>query len=195
MTSHRALVLLAALPLASTLLVGCSRGASSPTEPSLALDSPKAITAVGDASRGGGNDDGTTDDNGHHGGGNGNSNGGGTTGPDDHGRNRRGRGQGNHDQPGDHRQRPARGAEFEGAVQAVSGGTITLAGGVRVVVDGQTQFSARGDLRSLGAVAATLAGGKHPRVEGRGTRQTDGSILAQTIKVEVDENDDDQGDD
>ena len=193
MTSHRALVLLAALPLASTLLVGCSKGASSPTEPSLALDSPKAMSVVGDASHGGGNDDGTTNDNGRHGGGSGN--GSGTTVPDDHGRNRRGRGQGNHDQPGDNRQRPAHGAEFEGAVQAVSGGTLTLAGGLRVVVDGQTQFSARGDLRSLGAVAAALAGGKHPRVEGRGTRQADGSILAQTIKGEVDENDDDQGDD
>jgi hypothetical protein len=35
-------------------------------------------------------------------------------------------------------------------------------------------------------VAAALAAGKPTRAEARGTRQSDGSLLAQTLKVEVD---------
>jgi hypothetical protein len=107
---------------------------------------------------------------------------------DDNNRNnRRGRGNRNDDRRNDDRNnRPQGGREFEGAVAAVNagGGTLTLAGGTRIVVNAQTQWSARGDLLSLSAVAGSLQAGDNPRVEGRGTRQADGSIVAQTIKAE-----------
>ncbi|MFY9820127.1 MAG: DUF5666 domain-containing protein, partial [Thermoanaerobaculia bacterium] len=81
--------------------------------------------------------------------------------------------------------RPARGTEFSGVVSSVAGQTLTLASGLRVAVNGQTQWNARGDLKSLDQVVAALAAGKRTRVEGRGARQADGSLLAQTIKAET----------
>ena len=199
MNTHRTLALFALLPLAASTLVGCSQ--SSPTEPSLALDSSfasasDAATLSGDDStsftsgddatsltaeqrgrgrgRGGtgrGNDDGNDkgDDNGGRRGGRG--------GRDD--RNGGGGGGGNGGAP-------RAGQEFEGAVRGVSGQTIALAGGTRVVVSAATQWSVRGDLTSLAAVAGSAASGAPTRVEGRGDRQADGSILARTIKAEVD---------
>jgi hypothetical protein len=53
-------------------------------------------------------------------------------------------------------------------------------------VNGQTQWNRRGDLFTLQQVAAAVAAGKPTRAEARGTRQADGSLLAQTIKAEVD---------
>jgi hypothetical protein len=157
--------------------VGCSNG-QSPTEPSIAsLDAPVAATSsssvssVSDESRGHGR--GGNDDN------------------DNNRRNRRQRGRGADDPAGDDRRddrrQPNAGAEFEGAVVSVTGNTLLLSGGVRVTVNGATQWIARGDLFTLSQVSASVAAGKPTRVEGRGTRQADGTFVAQTIKAEVDD--------
>lgn len=157
--------------------VACSNS-HSPTEPSFSdLEaSPKLSAPVADESapageattldkrRGRGGDDAAGDDRG--------------------GRGRRGRGRGNRpDDP----QAPRGGQEFEGAVVSVNGQALTLSGGFRVLVNGQTQWSARGDLFTLSQVAGSVAAGKPTRVEGRGTRQADGALLAQSIKAEVDD--------
>ncbi len=163
MNRHRAFVLLASLSTLAVGAVGCSN-AHSPTEP--AFDEP--LAAASSASTVGEKRHGADDPAGDDRGGQADNN------------NRRGRGNG--------RQKPPQaGAEFEGTVASVNGGTIVLAGGTRIAVNGQTQWSARGDLTSLAQVAASVAGGDPTRVEGRGARQADGSLLAQTIKAEVDD--------
>jgi hypothetical protein len=169
---------------------GCANG-HSPTEPSFSdLDAPAkaAVSSISDESGGGGGDgQGDDNNNNRRGRGRGGDNRGRGRGGDDQGaddRNRRGRGGNN--RPDDRPQPPRAGQEFEAAVVAVDGQTLTLAGGTRVTVNGQTQWSARGDLFSLSQVAGSVAAGKPTRVEGRGARQADGSILAQTIKAEVD---------
>lgn len=171
-----ALASLLTLPLASA----CSPG-QSPTEPAFddtetAAVSASTVSSVTDESRRGrgGKDDGSTrnDDDNNNRGGKGNR-----------GRGRGGRG--GDDRGNDDGQRAPRGGqEFEAAVTAVNGNTLTLANGVRVVVTGTTQWSGRGDLFTLDQVAGSLAAGRNPRVEGRGTRQADGTILANTIKAE-----------
>lgn len=195
MKRHRSLYLLAAVALSTAALGACSKG--SPTEPTplaeleplsaassiAADDAAGSLTAVAEESkrrgRGrGGN--GSADDNGGSGrrGRGGRGNGGGNN---DDGNN----GNDNGNQPGG--QRPGRaGIEFEDRVAAVNGQTIRLANGTRVVVDGRTQWSSRGDLFTLAQVAGSAASGAPTRVEGRGTRQADGAILALTIKAEVD---------
>ena len=173
-----ALASILTLPLATT---ACSPG-QSPTEPAfddtetsaVSASSTSTVSSVTDESRRGrgGNDDGTTknDDKGGKG----------------RGRGNRGGGNGGNDDG----QKPSRGGqEFEAAVTSVGSGSLTLANGVRVVVNGTTQWSGRGDLFTLDQVAGSLAAGRHPRVEGRGTRQADGSILATTIKAEDEEDD------
>lgn len=177
-----ALASLLTLPLATT---ACSPG-QSPTEPAFddtetAAVSASTVSSVTDESRRGrggkgGNDDGSTrndDDNNRDGKGN-------------RGRGRGGRGgRGGDDRGNDDGQRAPRGGqELEGAVTAVNGNTLTLANGIRVVVTGTTQWSSRGDLFTLDQVAGSLAAGRNPRVEGRGTRQADGTIVANTIKAE-----------
>ena len=203
MNQHRPLLLLASLALATSVLGACSQGSSSPTEPTLSFDSAKSFaadsagaddsTAVvtgdelakrhgvddGNGSGGGGNDDGTLD----QGGGNNDD----PAGDDDN--NHRQRRRGRQNPGGDNPQQPRAprgGAEFEATVRSVAGATITLVNGTRVVVSGQTQWSARGDLRTVDALANAVAANRGPRVEGRGTRQTDGAILALTIKAEID---------
>jgi hypothetical protein len=161
--------------------VGCSN--QSPTEPA-SFDAPAAkslpsTAAVQDAGKRHGADDPAGDDRGQR-------RGRGADDPagDDHGRH--GRGQGNQ---GNQQQRPPRAnQELEGAVASVDtgAGALVLAGGQRIVVNGQTQWNRRGDLTSLGQVAAAVSAGRPTRVEARGSRQTDGSLLAQTIKAEVD---------
>ncbi|HEX3128874.1 MAG TPA: hypothetical protein VH394_16195, partial [Thermoanaerobaculia bacterium] len=153
------------LPLATT---ACSPG-QSPTEPAfddtetsaVSASSTSTVSSVTDESRRGrgGKDDGTTksDDNK----------------ADDKGG--RGRGRGNRGGGNDDGQKAPRGGqEFEAAVASVGSGSLTLVNGVRVVVNGTTQWSSRGDLFTLDQVAGSLAAGRHPRVEGRGTRQADG---------------------
>lgn len=172
-----ALASLLTLPLATT---ACSPG-QSPTEPAFddtetAAVSASTVSSVTDESRRGrgGKDDGSTrnDDNDNNRGGKGNR-----------GRGRGGRG--GDDRGNDDGQRAPRGGqEFEAGVTAVNGNTLTLANGVRVVVTGTTQWSSRGDLFTLDQVAGSLAAGRNPRVEGRGTRQADGTIVANTIKAE-----------
>ena len=178
--------------------VGCSNG-SGPTEPafdSLAATSSSTVTSVSDDKRGGSDDD-DADGSGGSGG-----SGGGST--DDNGSGRRGRGsddpagedrggrrgrggRGGDDNPRPTNPRPAGTSEFEARVLSVSGNTLNLAGGTRVVVNGATQWSARGDLRTLAATATAVSRNRPVRAEGRGTRQADGSFVAQTIKVEVDD--------
>jgi hypothetical protein len=202
MNQHRPLLLLASLALATSVLGACSQGHSSPTEPALSFDSAKsfaadsagddgsttAVTGDDTAKRhgaddgtgsGGGNDDGTADQGG--------ANNDDPAGDDNnnHRQRRRGRQNRGNDDPQQPRA-PRGGAEFEATVQSVAGSTITLVGGTRVVVSGQTQWNARGDLRTLDALAKAVAANRAPRVEGRGTRQADGSILATTIKAEID---------
>jgi len=156
-----AILALLALTLGTT---GCSNG-SSPTEPAFSnLDSSAAaVSSTGDKRHGA--DDPAGDDRGGQAG----------RGADDPAGDRR----------GGRQQRPARGAEFSGVVSSVNGQTLSLASGVRVVVSGQTQWNARGDLKSLDQVAAAVTAGRRTRVEGRGARQADGSFVAQSIKAET----------
>ena len=144
--------------------VGCSNG-QSPTEPALdTLSAPIAASSSSSVSiddKRHGADDPAGDDNGGQ------------------------RGGGNDDNTRPN-PRPAAGAEFEARVLSVNGNTLNLAGGTRVTVNAQTQWIARGDLFTLAQVARSVSAGRLTRVEGRGTRQADGSFLAATIKAEVD---------
>ena len=174
--------------------VGCTKG-SSPTEPAFDLeDSAMAASSVSvesDKRRGG--DDDRNDDNSST-------------------SNNRRRGRGQDDAPGDDRGRRGRGGrgrggddnqpnnpnnpnprpnqagqEFEARVTAVQGANLILANGTRVIVNGQTQWSNRGDLFNMNQVSGAVAANRPVRAEGRGTRQGDGAILANTLKVEVDD--------
>jgi hypothetical protein len=183
--------------------VGCSNG-QSPTEPAFdSLDAPIAASSSSSVSvddkrhgaddpagddrggqRGGGNDDRNGDDRGgRRGRGGDDRNGNDDRNGDDRGR--RGRG-GNDDNTRPPNPRPTAGSQFEARVLSVNGNTLNLAGGIRVTVNAQTQWIARGDLFTLAQVARSVSAGRFTRVEGRGTRQADGSFLAQTIKAEVD---------
>jgi Domain of unknown function (DUF5666) len=194
MARHRFFSRLTLLSLSALALgtVACSK--SSPTEPafddlSQPIAATSSLTAVtdesrgrgrggddrgGDDRRGRGNDDRNDDNRGRRGRGNDDRN-------DD---NRGGRGRGNDNRPDD---RPRAGIEFEAAVTAVNGQTLVLANGTRVIVNGQTQWSNRGDLFTLSQVAGSVASGDPVRAEGRGDRQADGAIVARTLKVEVDD--------
>lgn len=163
--------------------VGCSNG-SSPTEPAFDdLSAPVAATSSvvsdGDEKRRGGDDN--SNNRRRRGRGNGGNGGNDDPAGDDRGGRRGGRG-GNDDNP-----RPAGTSEFEARVLSVSGSTLNLAGGTRVTVNGSTQWSARGDLFNLSQVSGSVAANRPVRAEGRGTRQADGSFIAQTLKVEVDD--------
>jgi Domain of unknown function (DUF5666) len=177
-----ALASLLILPLGT---VGCSKG-QSPTEPAVDFESAQvstgstaSVTEESRGRRGGSDDDQAGDDRGQRGR---RGRGGDDANNDDRG-GRRGR---RNDDNGE--QRPRAGQEFEARVTSVDvgGGTLTLAGGTTVRVNGQTQWSGRGDLLSLSEVAGSVRSGDPTRVEGRGTRQGNGSILALTIKAEVD---------
>lgn len=171
-----ALASLLALPLATT---ACSPG-HSPTEPAFddteaAAVSTSTVSSVTDESRRGrgnrgGNDDKNDDKRGR-------------------GRGNRGSNGGNNGGNDDGQKAPRGGQEFEAVVSSVNGNSLTLTNGVRIVVNGTTQWSGRGDLFTLDQVAGSLSAGRHPRVEGRGTRQADGSVLANTIKAEDEEDD------
>ncbi|HVG06614.1 MAG TPA: DUF5666 domain-containing protein [Thermoanaerobaculia bacterium] len=176
--STLALATVLVLPLATA---GCSKG-SSPTEPAfddeLASASPLSVVTGESKGGGGGNSADDNDNNRRRRGRGGNDD----KGDDDNNNRRRGRG-GNGGN--DDNNRPARnGREFEGAVASVGSDSVTLVGGLRILVNGGTQWSGRGDLFSLSQISSSLAAGNNPRVEGRGTRQADGSILASTIKAE-----------
>lgn len=155
--------------------VGCSKG-SSPTEPAFDLeDSAVAASSVSvDADKRRGGDDNGTDDRGRRG--------------------RGGRGRGGDDgRPNNpnnpstpNNPRPA-GQQFEARLTAVQGSTLVLANGTGVVVNGSTQWSNRGDLFNLSQVSNAVAANRPVRAEGRGNRQDNGAILANTLKVEVDD--------
>lgn len=190
MNRHRFPRLLTLLSLSTLAFgaVGCS--SQSPTEPA-SFDAPAAkslpsAATVQDAGKRHGADDPAGDDRGGR-------QGRGADDPagDDHGRhgrggNPQGNNQGNN--PGNQQQRPPRAAQLEGAVASVDAGAgaLVLAGGQRIVVNGQTQWNRRGDLTSLDQVAASVAAGKPTRAEARGVRQAGGALVAQTLKVEVD---------
>ena len=192
--STLALATVLVLPLVTA---GCSKG-SSPTEPAFddELASASSLSVVTEESKGRGGDDDDDDkdndnsaddnDNNRRRGGRGGND---DDRKDDNDNNRRrgrgGRGGNGNNGGNDDNNRPARnGREFEGAVTSVGSDSVTLAGGLRIVVNGGTQWSGRGDLFSLSQISNSLSAGRNPRVEGRGTRQGDGSILASTIKAE-----------
>ena len=174
------LLALSALPLGT---VACSKG-SSPTEPAFDLAessvaaSTDSLSVATDESRGRGGDDNSGDDRSGRRGGDDN-------GTDDRGGRRGGRG-GNDDNPRAPRA-PRNGQEFEGSVASVSGNTVILTTGTRILVNGQTQWIARGDLHSLAEVSRAVAADRPTRVEGRGVRQGNGNFVANTIKAEVDD--------
>lgn len=199
-------VLTLSLSLLSLGTVGCSHG-SSPTEPAFDSVSAPVVTtssATTDGSLTGekrhGADDPAGDDrggqtnggnsgSGNSGSGNSGRNGADDPAGDDNGGRRGGRG-GNDNpntNPNPNNPRPNRGSEFEARVVSVSGNTLNLAGGIRVTVNGATVWSARGDLRTLAQVSTAVGRNRPVRAEGRGTRQADGSFVAQTLKVEVDD--------
>jgi hypothetical protein len=187
------LLSITALPLGT---VACANHAS-PTEPGFSEDQPaisssSSLSSVTGQSHGG--DDPAGDDHGRHGqgaddpaGDDHGRHGQGADDPagDDHGRHGGRNGQGNGGNGGNQRP-PKAGQEFEGAVASVGQNSLTLANGTRIVVNAQTQWNARGDLRSLDQVASSVAAKRPTRAEGHGTRQADGSILASTLMVEVD---------
>jgi hypothetical protein len=177
------LLSIVALPLGT---VACNH--ASPTEPGFddqpAVAASTLSSATG-ASHGGddpagddhggtttGTDDQPGDDQGRHGRGADDPAG------DDHGQHRNGR--------DDNPKAPKAGQQLRGAVASVGQGSLTLTNGTRILVNAQTQWNTRGDLRSLDQVAAAVAAHRPTRVEGRGTRQADGSVLALTLKAEVD---------
>lgn len=201
MIRHRSLKLLTLVSLTALPLgtVACSKGASSPTEPAF-VDEPtvsastSGLSSATDESkgRGRGGDDRADNNNGNNGKNKGKGKGKGRRGRgaddqpgDDKGGRRGGRGGGQDDN--NNNNNPRTGQEFEGAVASVGGNSLTLTNGTRVIVNGQTQWIARGDLRSLNATAGAVAANRPVRAEGRGTRQADGSFVAATIKVEVDD--------
>lgn len=199
MNTHRIRLALASLPFLAAVLVGCH--GSSPTD----MDSPSLAKSMASvtAKHGGGDDNGGGTEPGDDNGGGlepGDDNGGATEPGDDRGRNQ-GPGGGIDDPaptptptpgPDDHgrhrgRQgdRPRGTVEIEGRVTAVGAASITI-GRTLVGIAATTTFSQRGDLTSLARTSAAVAAGKRVRAETRAARQNDGSLLAQTIKVEVD---------
>lgn len=194
MKRNHALKLLTLLTLATLPLgtVACSKG-SSPTEPGFdfeesSLDSSAdSLSVASDESRGrgrGGDDDNGGDNRSGRGRGSDDRDG------DDRGRGRRGRGgddnNNNPNNPNNPRA-PRNGQEFEGSVASVSGNSVILTNGTRIIVNGQTQWIARGDLHSLSQIASAVAADRPTRVEGRGVRQGNGNFVANTIKAEVDD--------
>jgi hypothetical protein len=169
-----ALIAATTLPLGT---VGCSNG-SSPTEPAFSDDQPilsastSGLSSATEESKGRGRGKGRR------------GRGGDDRAGDDNGGGRRG-GRGGQDDDNNNNNRT--GQEFEGAVASVGQNSITLTNGTRIIVNGQTQWIARGDLHTLNQVAGSVAANRPTRVEGRGTRQGNGNILALTLKAEVDD--------
>ena len=199
MKRNHALKLLTLLTLSTLPLgtVACSKG-SSPTEPGFDFEESSALSASNDSlsvttdeSRGrgrGGNDDRGGDDRG------GDDNGGRRGGRgaddepgDDRGGRRGGRGGQDDNNNNNNPRAPRNGQEFEGSVASVAGNSVILTNGTRILVNGQTQWIARGDLHSLSQVARAVAADRPTRVEGRGVRQGNGNFVANTIKAEVDD--------
>ncbi|HKV07125.1 MAG TPA: hypothetical protein VJ725_03240 [Thermoanaerobaculia bacterium] len=177
------LLSLSALPLGT---VACSKGSSSPTEPAFDLEqssvaaSTDSLSVTTDESRGrgrGGDDNSGDDRSGRRGGDD--------NGADDRGGRRGGR-NGDDDNPRAPRA-PRNGQEFEGSVASVSGNTVILTTGTRILVNGQTRWIAGGDLNSLAQISRAVAADRPTRVEGRGVRQGNGNFVANTIKAEVDD--------
>lgn len=87
--------------------------------------------------------------------------------------------------------------QFEGPVTDVDvpGSRVRLASGQTVRVDGSTQWSRLGDVIDLASLATAVSQGRASRVEGSGISQSDGSVLAATLKAEIDDSGSDDGDD
>jgi uncharacterized protein DUF5666 len=81
---------------------------------------------------------------------------------------------------------PGKKVEFDGTVESVTPPTLKVAGQI-VVTNGDTKIKRSGQAITLGDVKVG------DKVEVEGVAQPDGSVLASKIKVEDDENDDDQG--
>lgn len=78
-------------------------------------------------------------------------------------------------------------AEFEDVVALVDEltQTLTLVDGTIVVIGTDTIWDENGDITDFETLADLVLGGNEVKVEGKGARQSDGSILAATIKAEV----------
>ncbi len=79
--------------------------------------------------------------------------------------------------------------EFESGVTGVdtTASLLLLANGLTIRVDGATAWDPLGDLFSLDAVASAVSLGRPVRAEGDGALRPDGTVLALTLKVEVDD--------
>jgi hypothetical protein len=163
------LLTLSALPLGT---VACSKGSSSPTEPGFDFEqsslsaSNDSLSVTTDESRGRGR---------------------GRGGDDNSGDDRSGRRGGRNGDDDNNPRAPRNGQEFEGSVASVSGNTVILTTGTRILVNGQTRWIAGGDLNSLAQISRAVAADRPTRVEGRGVRQGNGNFVANTIKAEVDD--------
>jgi hypothetical protein len=80
-------------------------------------------------------------------------------------------------------------AEFENVVASVDrlAQSLTLVDGTVVVIGDGTIWDEDGDILDFATLADLVDGGNEVKVEGEGARQSDGSILATTIKAEVEE--------
>jgi hypothetical protein len=78
-------------------------------------------------------------------------------------------------------------AEFEAVVASVDepSQTLTLVDGTIVEIGTDTIWDVAGDITDFATLADLVQAGNEVKVEGEGTRQSDGSILATTIKAEV----------
>jgi hypothetical protein len=87
------------------------------------------------------------------------------------------------------------GAEVDGAVTGVDAAaqTIFLATGDRVVVEQKTIWDPLGDLFSFNQLMNAFNAGQNVRVEADGSFSQTGSVLASTIKAEIDEGSNDSG--
>lgn len=81
----------------------------------------------------------------------------------------------------------AAGAQFDGEVQSVDGSAqaMTLTDSTVVAVDGSTVWDPLGDVFSFGELETVFLAGNVVNVDGSGTPQPDGSILAADIQARV----------
>lgn len=169
------------LSLVTLSAVGCSKSGASPTEPVSLSDNATFGSVTGESraqepaaapqqvAGNGLTSNREAEPGDDHGGGNGGGNSGGNGG-------------GHHNGGG--ADDTATGTQFRAAVASIAGSTLNLVGGAKITVNAATAWSARGDLLNLAALRTSLNSNQHPRVEGRGTRQANGSILAKTLKAE-----------
>ena len=73
---------------------------------------------------------------------------------------------------------------FQGQVAGADGDTLTLVGGLRIVIGDDTVFDPQGDLFSVDTVGAALLRGETVTAEGTGERRTDNVLEALEIRLD-----------